>query len=126
MGGIFGQTQKTNGEWRQKTNEVLENLINQENIVRHIKSKRLSWVGHVERMPDERAVKSIYKWKPHATRPKGRPRLRWDDEVRDDLRKMGVNKWKQKAQERKPWREIIDKPKLTKSCRAEEEEDLFG
>jgi len=71
---IFGPTQKTNGEWRQKTNEDLENLINHENIVRHNKNKRLSWVGHVERMPDERVVKSIYKWKPHATRPKGRPR----------------------------------------------------
>ena len=70
----FGRTQKTNGEWKQKTDEELENLINHENIVRHI--KRLSWVGHVERMPDERVVKSIYKWKPHATRPKGRPRLR--------------------------------------------------
>ena len=58
---IFGQTQKTNGELRQKTNEELENLINHENIVRHIKSKRLSWVGHVERMPDERVVKNIYK-----------------------------------------------------------------
>jgi len=33
-------------------------------IVRHIKSKRLSWVGNVERMLDEIAVKSIYKWKP--------------------------------------------------------------
>jgi len=71
-------------------NEELENLINHENIVRHIKSKRLSWVGHVERMFDERIIKSIYKWKPHATRLKGRPRLRWDDDVRGDLRKMGV------------------------------------
>jgi len=53
-------------------------------------------------MPDERVVKSIYKWKPHTTRLKGRPRLRWDDDVRDDLRKMGANNWKQKAQERKP------------------------
>jgi len=56
--------------WRQKTNEELENLINHENIVRHIESKTLSCVGHVERMPDERVIKSIYKWKPHATRPK--------------------------------------------------------
>jgi len=40
---IFGPTQKTNGEWRQKTNEELKNLINHENIVRHIKSKRPSW-----------------------------------------------------------------------------------
>jgi len=59
-------------------------------------------VGHVERMPDERVVKSIYKWKLNAKRPKGRPRLRWDDDVRDDLRKMGVNNWRRKAQERKP------------------------
>jgi len=102
---IFGPTHKTNGEWRQKTNEELENLIDHENIVRHIKSKRLNWVGHVEKMPDERVVKSIYKLKPHATRPKGRPRLRWDDDVRDDLRKVGVNNCKQKAQERKPCRE---------------------
>jgi len=57
---IFDPTQKTNGEWRQKkqTNEELEKLINHENIVRHIKSKRLSWVGHVERMRDERVVKT--------------------------------------------------------------------
>jgi len=63
-------------------------------IVRHIKSKRLNWVGHVERMPDERVVKSIYKWKPHATRPKGRPILRWEVDERGDLRKTGVNNWK--------------------------------
>jgi len=44
------------------------------NIVRHIKSKRLTWMRYVERMPDERRVKRIYKWKPHATRTKGRPR----------------------------------------------------
>jgi hypothetical protein len=66
------------------------------NIVRHIKSKRLSWLGHVERMPNERVAK-----KPYATRPKGRPRLRCEDDARNDLRKMGVKNWKQRAQERK-------------------------
>ena len=65
-------------------------------------------------MPDERVVKSIYNWKPHATRQKGRPRLRWDDDVRDDLRKMEVNNWKQEAHERKPWRGIIDQAKTLK------------
>jgi len=83
-------------------------------------------VGHVERMPDERVVKSIYKWKPHATRPKGRPRLRWDDDVRDDLRKMGVNNWKQKAQERKPWRGIIEQTKTHRvvELRKKKKEDV--
>jgi len=59
---IFGRTQKTNGEWRQKNKRGAGKPdFNHENIVRHIKSKRLSWVGHVERTPDERVVKSICK-----------------------------------------------------------------
>ena len=73
---IFGPTQKANGEWRLKTNEELEKAINNENIVRYIKYKRLSWFGHVERMTNERVAKTIYKWKPYAARPKGRPRVR--------------------------------------------------
>jgi hypothetical protein len=107
---IFGPTQKANGEWRLITNEELENIIRHENIVRHeniirhIKSKILSWLGHVERISDERVVKSIYKWKPYATRPKERPRLRWENDVRNDLRKIGVKNWKQRVQERKKWK----------------------
>jgi len=107
---IFGQTQEANGEWRLKTNEELQNAIGYENIGRHIKSKRLSWLGHVERMPIERVVKTIYKWKLYGTRPKGRPRLRWED----DLRKMGVKNWKQRAQERKQWNEITEQAKTHK------------
>jgi hypothetical protein len=57
---IFGPTQKADGEWRLKTNEELENAIKYENILRHIKSKRLSWLGQVERMPNERVAKTIY------------------------------------------------------------------
>ena len=75
--------------------------INNENIVKYIKYKRLSWLGHVERMNNERVAKTIYKWKPYAPRLKGRPRVRWEDDVRNDLRKMGVSNWKQRTQERK-------------------------
>ena len=71
------------------------------NIVRYIKYKRLSWLGHVERMTYERVAKTIYKWKPYARRPRGRPRVRWEDDVRNDLRKMGVTNWNQRTQERK-------------------------
>jgi hypothetical protein len=111
---IFGPTQKANGEWRLKTIEELENIIRHENIVRHIKSNKLSWLGHVERMPDERVAKSIYKWKPYATRPKERPRLRWEDDVRNDLRKMRVKNWKQRVQKRMQWKEIIEQAKTHK------------
>ena len=63
---------------------------------------------------NERVAKSIYKWKPYATRLKGRPRLRYEDDVRNDSRKMGVNNWKQTTQERKKWKEIIEQAKTHK------------
>ena len=107
---IFGPTKKENGEWRLKANEELEEAINNENIVIYIKYKRLSWFGHVERMTNERVAKTKYKWKPYATRPKGRPRVRWED----DLRKMGVTNWKQRTQERKQWKEITEQDKTHK------------
>jgi len=47
---IFGPTQKASREWRLKTNEELEKATNNENIVRYIKYKQLSWLGHVARM----------------------------------------------------------------------------
>ena len=71
-------------------------------------------MGHVDRMPNERVAKSIYKWKPYATRPKGRPRLRWVDDVRNYLRKMGVKNWTQRVQERKQWNEITEQAKTNK------------
>ena len=52
--------------------------------------------------------------KPFATRLKGRPRVRWEDDVRNDLRKMGVTNWKQRTQERKQWKEIIEQAKTHK------------
>jgi hypothetical protein len=79
-----------------------------------VKSKRLSWLGQVERMPEETVVKSIYKWKPYATRSKRRPRLRWEDDARNDLRKMGVKNWKQRVQERKKWKGRIEQAKTHK------------
>ena len=49
-----------------------------------------------------------------ATRLKGRPRVRWEDDVRNDLRKMGVTNWKQRKQERKQWKEVIEQAKTHK------------
>jgi len=51
---------------------------------------------------------------PYVTRPKGRPRLRWEDDVRNDLRKMEVKNWKQSVQERKQWNKITEQAKTHK------------
>jgi len=61
---IFGPTKEVNGLWGIKTNEELDRLIKRKNIIRFIKSQRLKWLGHVERMPNDKEVTRIYKWKP--------------------------------------------------------------
>jgi capsule polysaccharide modification protein KpsS len=59
---IFGPT-KENQRWRFKTNEELDKLIEHKNIINHIKAQRLSWFGHVQKMPDTRTVKTIFNRK---------------------------------------------------------------
>jgi hypothetical protein len=90
--GLF-RTKELNGLWRIKTNEELDELIQRINIIRFIKSQRLKWLGHVERMP-KKEVTRIYKWKPLASRPIGRPKNRWEDDVRKDLQTMNIKNWK--------------------------------
>jgi hypothetical protein len=74
---IFGPT-KENPIWRIKTNEELDKLIKHKNIVNYIEAQRLSWFGHVQRMPDSRTVKKIFKWNPLTKRSQGRPKYRWE------------------------------------------------
>jgi len=67
---IFGPT-KENQIWRIKTNEKLDKLIKHKNIVNYIKAQKLSWIGPVQRMPDTRTVKKIFKLDPLTKRPYG-------------------------------------------------------
>jgi hypothetical protein len=69
-------------------------------------------------MTNEKMAKTIYKWKPYATRLKGRARVRWEGDVRNGLRKMGVTNWKQRTQERKQWKEIIEQAKTHKELKS--------
>jgi len=78
---IFRPTK--NGTWRIKTNGELDELLRHKNIINHIKEQRLSWFGHLQRMPEERILKNVYNWKPMLTRPLGRPKNRWEDDIRN-------------------------------------------
>jgi len=78
--GILEPT-KENQTWRIKNNEELDKLIKNENIVIYIKAQRPSWLGHMQRMPEARAAKKIVKWNPLTTRPRGRPKYRWEDNI---------------------------------------------
>ena len=81
-------TQDIDGTLRRKTNEELETLIKKQNIVRFIKSQRLRWAAHVIRMDKTRTITKLNEWVPSLTRPLGKPRLRWFDQVEEDLRKI--------------------------------------
>ena len=61
--GIFWPT-KENQIWRIQNNEELDILIKHANIVNYIKAQRLSWFGYVQRTPETRAAKKIFKWNP--------------------------------------------------------------
>ena len=89
---IFGPTKEDNDIWRIKTNKELDELINHRNIIKYVKAQRLSWFGHINRMPETGIVRKIYKWKPSKSRPVVRPKSRWEDDVRNDLRKMKLIK----------------------------------
>ena len=96
---IYGPT-KENGQWRIKMNEELMTKYKAPDIVNVIKIRILEWLGHVVRMNETRSVKKIFEGKSNGWRGRGRPRLRWINGVEDDLRKLGVKRWRTKALER--------------------------
>jgi len=86
---IFGPS-KENQMWRIRTNEELDKLIKHKNIINHIKAQRLSWFGHVQRMPDTGTVKKIFNWKHLTKRSQGRPKYRWEDNITQDICQMKI------------------------------------
>ena len=107
---IFGpRRDKVTGEWRRLHNEELNDLYSSPNIVRVIKSRRMSWAVHVARMGEERRVYRVLVGKPEGKRPMGRPRLRWMDNIRMDLHEVGCGymDWTGLAQARDRWGTLV-------------------
>ena len=80
-----------NGEWKSRTNRELEEMGKGENIVKWIKGQRISWLGHRERMEEDRKPKKIFTQKLEVTRRK-RPRKIWKEEVERDRSGAGSEK----------------------------------
>jgi hypothetical protein len=77
------------GEWRKLHNEELHISYSSSNIIRTIKSRRMRWAGHVARMGEKRNAYRILVGKPEGRRSLGRPRRRWVDNIKMDLREIG-------------------------------------
>jgi hypothetical protein len=86
---VFGpKRDEVTGEWRKLHNEELSDLYSLPNIVRVVKSRRMSWAGHVARILEGRVVHRVLVGKPEEKRPLGRPRRRWEDNIKMDLREV--------------------------------------
>jgi hypothetical protein len=86
-------------------NDELHSLYSSPNILRVIKSSRMKLAGHVARMGEGRGVYSILVGRPEGKRPLGRPRRRWENNIKMDLRETGIDEanWIQLDQDRVQW-----------------------
>jgi hypothetical protein len=100
-----------NGEWKSRTNRELEEMNGGENIVKWIKEQRISWLGHLERMEEDRMPKKVFTQELEGTRRRGKPRKRWKEEVERDRQALGVRRWKELVTERKKLRDIVRQAK---------------
>jgi hypothetical protein len=88
---IFGPKREEGGSWRKLHNDELHILYFSLIIVRVIKSRSMRWVRHVARMEDGRGVCRVLVGRPEGKRPLGRPRRRWEDNIKLDLREIGID-----------------------------------
>jgi hypothetical protein len=106
---IFGPKREEDGSWRKMHNDELHDLYSSPNIVRVIKSRRMRWAGHVARMGERNAYR-VLVGRPEGKRPLGRPRHRWEDNIKMDLGEIGIDgaNWIQLAQDRVQWRDFVN------------------
>jgi hypothetical protein len=87
------------------------NTYERRKLVRFIKSRRLAWYGHVNRMEDNKNVKAIMKWNPIDRKSRGRPKTRRKDDVEADLRAMKITNWKTNVEDKLAWKKIVEQAK---------------
>ena len=87
----MGLRDEITGERKKLHNAELHALYSSPNIIGNLKSRRLRWAGHVARMEQFRNAYRVSVGKPEGKRPLGRPRSRWDDNIKMDLREVGCD-----------------------------------
>jgi len=108
---IFGpKRDEVTWEWKKLHNEELNDLYFSPNIVRVIKWRRMGWAGHVARIGERRGVYRVLVGKPEGRRPLGRPRRRWEDNIKVDVQEVrcGGMDWIELATDRDRWRALVN------------------
>ncbi|PSN39272.1 hypothetical protein C0J52_14635 [Blattella germanica] len=104
-----------NGVWRIRHNAEIDFVI-----LRYVKSLRLVWLRHEERMEDIRTPKTLLHDNSIGIKRKGKPRRRWQQDVEQDMRELRIRSWRKLAQQWEEWKMGGKETKAEKSSRAEE------
>jgi len=75
------------------------------------KRAKISWLGHLERMDEDRMPKKIFTQELEGPRQRGRPRKGWKEEGGSDLQVLGVRRWRKLMMDRKKWKDIVRQAK---------------
>ena len=106
---FWAKRHEITGEWRKLHNAERHALYSSPNIIRNLKLRRLRWAGHVARMEQFRNAYGVLVGKPESKKPLGRPRCRWEDNIKMDLREVGCDprNWIAFAEDRDQWRAYV-------------------
>jgi hypothetical protein len=96
------------------TDKEIYAIVKRPTIMETIRLHRLWWCGHVLRMEGNRIPKRVLYMNLESTRPRGRPRNTWKDEVREDGRKVGGEEWQEKVYRREEWKKLL---RMARNCR---------
>jgi hypothetical protein len=93
--------------WRILTNKEIYAILKKPTITETIWLHRLHWFGSVQRMEEDRIPKTVLYMNLETTKPRGRPRNRWQDEVREDRRMVGGEEWQEKVYDKEKWKKLL-------------------
>jgi hypothetical protein len=102
--------------WRIRMNYGLNEPIENADIVRFIKCRRIDWLGHIMQMDDKRTPKRILQWKPIGTSIRGRPRKRWIVDIEEDMQIRGIRRWKKECKKEQNKGVLLRRLKLIVGC----------
>jgi hypothetical protein len=107
---VSGPKREEDGSWRKLHSDELHSLYSSRNVPRVIKAKRMRWAGRGSRMGEGRGVYRVLVGRPEGKKTPGRPRRRWEDNIKMDLREIGIDgaNWIQLAQDRVQWRTCVN------------------
>lgn len=104
---IYGGIKISDGLWRRRTNKEVQELYEHPTITQTVRAQRARWLGHLARMEGTRNAKRALLGGDGGKKGRGRPKRRWLDAVKEDLRGQGVEYWTEAARNRKSWKEVV-------------------